>query len=39
LRELLHELVEEIGKVRPRDRIALALRRAADAIDSQTPDR
>jgi hypothetical protein len=39
LRELLAELVEELGKVRPRDRIASALRQAADAIDPQTPGR
>jgi hypothetical protein len=38
LRELLSELVAELGKLRPRDRIARALRRAADVIDSQTPD-
>jgi hypothetical protein len=37
LRELLAELVEELRKVRPRDRVASALRRAADIIDSQTP--
>ncbi len=39
LRELIAELVEELGKVRPRDRIANALRQAADAIDPQTPGR
>ena len=38
LRELLSELVEELGKLRLRDRIARALRQAADIIDSQTPD-
>jgi hypothetical protein len=38
LGELLSELVAELGKLRPRDRIARALRRAADVIDSQTPD-
>jgi hypothetical protein len=37
LRELLAELVEELQKVRPRERIASALRQAADIIDSQTP--
>jgi hypothetical protein len=37
LRELLSELVEELGKLRPRDRIASALRQAADIIDPQTP--
>ena len=37
LRELLSELVAELGKLRPRDRIARALRQAADIIDSQTP--
>jgi len=38
LRELLTELVAELGKLRPRDRAARALRRAADVIDSQTPN-
>ena len=37
LRELLYELVEEVRKVGLRDRIASALRQAADIIDSQTP--
>lgn len=37
LRELLSELVEELQKVRLRDRVASALRQAADLIDSQTP--
>jgi hypothetical protein len=37
LRELLSELVEELRRLRPRDRIARALRQAADIIDSQTP--
>ena len=37
LRELLSELVEELQKVRLRDRVASALRQAADIIDSQTP--
>jgi hypothetical protein len=36
LRELLSDLVAELGKLRPRDRIARALRHAADVIDSQT---
>lgn len=39
LRELLAELVEELEKLRLRDRIARALRQAADIIDSQTPKR
>ena len=38
LRELLAELVAELRKLRPRDRVARALRQAADVIDSQTPD-
>ena len=33
LRDLLAELAEELQKVRPRERIARALRAAADAID------
>jgi hypothetical protein len=37
LRELLSELVEELQQLRLRDRIARALRQAADIIDSQTP--
>jgi hypothetical protein len=37
LRELLPELAEELRKVRPRERIARALRQAADIIDPQTP--
>ena len=37
LRELFAELVEEARKVRPRERIARALRQAADVIDP--PDR
>jgi hypothetical protein len=37
LRELLSELVEELQKVRLRERLASALRQAADIIDSQTP--
>jgi hypothetical protein len=39
LRELLSELVAELGKLRLRDRIARALRQAADVIDSETPSR
>jgi hypothetical protein len=39
LRELLSEMVEELSKVRLRDRVASALRQAADIIDSQTPGR
>ena len=37
LRELLSDLVGELQKVRLRDRVASALRQAADIIDSQTP--
>ena len=37
LRELIPELTEELRKVRPRERIARALRHAADVIDPQTP--
>ncbi len=39
MRELLSDLVEELEKVRLRDRIAAALRQAADIIDTQTPNR
>jgi hypothetical protein len=39
LRELLAELVEELQKLRLRDRVAQALRQAADVIDSQAPKR
>jgi hypothetical protein len=39
LRELLSELVEELGKLRLRERVARALRQAADIIDSETPSR
>jgi hypothetical protein len=39
LRELLSDLIEELGQVRLRDRIAAALRQAADVIDTQTPHR
>jgi hypothetical protein len=35
LRELFSELVEELHKVRLRERIARALRQAADVIDSR----
>jgi hypothetical protein len=37
LRELLSELVNELQKLRLRDRTARALRQAAGIIDSQTP--
>ena len=37
LRELLAELVHELQRLRPRDRIAWALRQAAEIIDPQTP--
>jgi hypothetical protein len=37
LRELLLELVAELRQLRLRDRIARALRQAADMIDSQAP--
>jgi hypothetical protein len=37
LRELLAELMEELEKLRLRDRVAHALRQAADVIDTQTP--
>ncbi len=37
LRELLSELVEELQRLRLRDRIASALRQAADIVDPQTP--
>ena len=33
LRELVSELAEEMRRVRARERVAMALRRAADAID------
>ena len=39
LRELIPELTQELRKVRPRERIARALRQAADIIDPQTPVR
>ena len=37
LRELVSELTEELQKVTPRERIARALRRAADIIDRPKP--
>jgi hypothetical protein len=37
MRELLAELMDELSKLRLRDRIAEALRQAADIIDTQTP--
>ena len=37
MRELLAELMEELSKLRLRDRIAQALRQAADIIDTQAP--
>jgi len=37
LRELLGELVQELQRLRPRERIGWALRQAADVIDPQTP--
>ena len=37
LRELLAELMEELEKLKLRDRVAHALRQAADIIDTQTP--
>jgi hypothetical protein len=37
MRELLAELMAELGQLRLRDRIARALRQAADIIDSQPP--
>lgn len=39
LRELLSELVAELGKLRLRERVARALRQAADIIDSEMPGR
>ena len=39
LRELLAELMEELSRLRLRDRLANALRQAADVIESRTPDR
>jgi hypothetical protein len=37
LRELFPELAEGLRKVRPRERMARALRQAADIIDPRTP--
>jgi hypothetical protein len=37
MRELAFELTEELRKVRPRERVARALRQAADAIDPPKP--
>ncbi len=39
LHELLGDLVQELSKLRLRDRVAEALRQAADVIDSRTPNR
>ena len=39
LRELVSELTEELQKVRPRERVARALRQAADIIDPPGPIR
>jgi hypothetical protein len=39
LRELVSELTEELQRVRPRERIARALRQAADVIDPPAPAR
>jgi len=39
LRDLLADLVDELSKLRLRDRVAEALRQAADVIDSRTPNR
>jgi organic radical activating enzyme len=39
LRELVSELTEELQKARPRERIARALRQAADIIDPPKPIR
>ena len=39
LRELVSELTEELQRVRPRKRIARALRQAADIIDPPAPPR
>ena len=38
MRELLAEFMDELNKLRLRDRVANALRQAADAIDSRTPN-
>jgi hypothetical protein len=37
LRELVSELTQELQRVSPRERIARALRQAADIIDPQAP--
>ena len=37
LRELLAELMDELSKLRLRDRVANALRQAADVIESRAP--
>jgi len=39
LRELVSELTEELHRVRPRERVARALRQAADVIDPPAPAR
>ena len=39
LRELLAELMDELSRLRLRDRVADALRQAADIIESRTSDR
>ena len=39
LRELVSELAEELHRVRPRERVARALRQAADVIDPPAPAR
>jgi hypothetical protein len=39
LRELVSELTEELQRVRPRERIARALRQAADIIHPPAPPR
>jgi hypothetical protein len=38
LRELLAELMDELSRLRLRDRVANTLRQAADIIESRTPD-
>jgi hypothetical protein len=37
MRDLLADLMDELGKLRLRDRVARALRQAADIIDPQPP--
>jgi hypothetical protein len=39
MRDLLAELADELGRLRLRDRLARALRQAADIIDPQSPGR